>query len=75
MPRLSVHSGHVHQLGEVEFVSGVSAEEPGFQLRRPGELQQLLTATLIRLEAKQSQKDQWLPQDEGDYSNVDLQHS
>lgn len=57
LPPLSVHSGHVHQLGEVEVVSGVSAEESGVQLRRPGELQQLLTATFIRLEAKQTQKD------------------
>lgn len=51
-PQPSPHSGHSHQLGEVHFVLGLPAEEPGTQQGRPFELQLLLAATLIWLQRR-----------------------
>lgn len=54
-PQLGPHSGHVHQLGEVQFALGLPAEEPGPQQGRPFQLQHLLAAAPVWLQGEHSQ--------------------
>lgn len=51
LPPLCIHSSHIYQLREVLSAVSVSTEEPGIHLGRPGELQSLLGASDICLEA------------------------
>lgn len=56
LPPLCMHSSHIYQLREVLSAVSVSTEEPGIHLGRPGELQSLLGASDICLEATHSQR-------------------
>lgn len=54
LPSRRMHGKYIHQLGEVLFAVGVTAEEPRIYLGRPNELSSLLAATIISLEAIQN---------------------